>query len=320
MILNKLSFVIACYNSEKTVENVINEIQNTMLERKQVEYEIITVVDCSPDNVFFTLSKQAETNKKLKVIELAKNVGKHAALMAGYSYVDGDIVVTLDDDGQCPVNRLWELLEPLNDNYDIAIAKNGKKKQTPLRNFGSWVNAKMSEFFIGKPKDIQLANFFAMKRYVCDEILKYKNPYPYIDGLYLRTTSKICNVPMEERERQTGKSGYTLKKCLSLFANGFTSFSVKPLRVAMLFGVLCSFLGLCIVVFVIAQKILNPAILAGYTSLMAVILLVGGVIMILLGVIGEYVGRIYISINSAPQYVIRQSIHCDSLNEGSTNK
>lgn len=316
MALNKLSFVVACYNSEHTIGNVINEIENVMKEHLEMEYEIITVVDCSPDAVFCALSKIAMTNERLKVIELAKNVGKHAALMAGYSYVEGDTVVTLDDDGQCPVDRLWELIEPLNHDYDMVIAGNGRKKQSRFKNFGSWLNAKMSQFFIGKPKDIQLSNFFVMKRYICNEILRYKNPYPYIDGLFLRATSKICNVPMEERERQAGKSGYTLKKCISLFVNGFTSFSVKPLRIAMLFGVLCSVLGLCVAVFVIVQKIFNPTILAGYTSLMGVILIVGGVIMILLGVIGEYVGRIYISINNAPQYVIRQSIHCDVQTKG----
>lgn len=318
--LKKISFVIACYNSEHTIRSVLHEIRETMTQRPELNYELITVVDQSPDRVFDILCEAAATDIRLKVIELAKNVGKHGALMAGYAQVTGDTVVTLDDDGQCPVDRLWELLEPLGHGFDMAIAKNGKKKQSVFRNFGSWINAEMAHILIEKPRDLQLSNFFAMQRFICDEILRYKSPYPYIDGLYLRATTHVCNVPMEDRQRLSGKSGYTLKKCLSLFVNGFTAFSVKPLRVAMVFGGLSSLVGFIVAVMIIIQKIYNPNIAAGYTSLMGIILIVGGIIMVLLGIIGEYIGRIYISINSAPQYVIRRSIHCTIRERGNSDE
>lgn len=314
MSKEKLSFVIPCYRSENTVLNVIQEIRRVLLQRPQYSYEIITVNDCSPDNVLGVLTSYANTpqNHDIKVIDLAKNVGKHAALMAGFSFACGDIVIGLDDDGQCPLDKLWDLISPLiNGAYDIAIASYPQKKQSFLKNAGSRVNDLMACFLLGKPKDLKLSNFFACKKFVCKEMLKYQNPYPYVDGLFLRTTSKIANVSMEERDRLYGTSGYTFIRSLKLWLNGFTAFSVKPLRIATAFGMVISVVGVFVALYTIICKLLNPEILAGYSSLMAVLLIIGGIIMMLLGLIGEYVGRIYISINNSPQYVIRDALNCE---------
>ena len=169
----------------------------------------------------------------------------------------------------------------------------------------------MSQVLIDKPKDLYLSNFIAMKRFVCEEIVRYKHAYPYVDGLILRTTTNICNVSMEERERISGSTGYTFIKSLKLWLNGFTAFSVKPLRVASLVGVCCTGIGLLYGVYIVITKILNPQVAAGYSSMMAVLLFIGGMIMLMLGMIGEYIGRIYISINNSPQYVIRRTINLD---------
>ena len=307
--MKKISFVIPCYGSEDTVADVISEINNKMKERQELEYEIITVNDCSPDNVISVLKNCAEKDSHLKVIDLAKNVGKHAADMAGMSVVTGDTLIFLDDDGQCPVDRLWDLIEPLNNGFDISIAKYPVKKQSAFKNFGSKVNSIMSRYLIGKPKSLYLSNFAAMKRFVADEMIKYNKPYPYFDGLMLRTTSRICNVDMEERERSAGVGHYTFIKSLKLWFNGFTAFSVKPLRVSTILGAMCAMIGFIFGIITIIRKILHPEILMGYSSLMAVLMFIGGVIMMMLGMIGEYVGRIYICINNSPQYVIRDTIN-----------
>ena len=146
-----------------------------------------------------------------------------------------------------------------------------------------------------------------MKRFICDEILRYKNPYPYVDGLLLSSTSRIANVTMEENERISGNTGFTLYKSLRLWMNGFTAFSVKPLRMATFLGSLVAMSGFIFALIIIIRKFTNPAIVEGYSSIMAAILIVGGVIMVLLGLIGEYIGRIYICINNSPQYVIRST-------------
>lgn len=324
--MEKLTFVIPCYCSAKTIGTVINEIENILLKNSKYDFEIIAVNDCSPDNVWDILSEYASKKYYLKIIDLAKNQGKHAALMAGYSYASGDIVISVDDDGQCPMDHLWELIKPLKEGYDIAIAKYPQKKQSVFKNFGSSVNSFMAQALIGKPRDLRFSNFIAMKRFVCEEIIRYKHAYPYVDGLLLRTTSKICNVLMEERERISGTTGYTFRKSFKLWLNGFTAFSVKPLRIATILGMVCTAIGVLYGVYVVARRILNPEIAAGYSSIMAVLLFVGGVIMVMLGMIGEYVGRIYICINESPQYVIRQTANLEehegrpSLREGRTSR
>lgn len=306
-----ISFVIPCYRSENTIEGVITEIRHEMEYHKEVPYEIITVNDRSPDHVFQVLNALAAEDPQVKVIDLAKNMGKHAAMMAGYSVVSGDIIVNLDDDGQCPLDHLWELLAPLDKGYDISIAKYPRKMESAFKRFGSCINTLMARAVIGKPKDLAMSNFSAMRRFVCQELMRYRNAYPYIDGLFLRTTSNIANVEMEERERVSGSTGYTFLKSLKLWVNGFTAFSVKPLRLATVAGFFTSLFGFVFAIFVVVRKMLHPELAAGYSSLMAVLLFIGGIIMLCLGLIGEYVGRIYISINNSPQYVIRDKINCE---------
>jgi glycosyltransferase involved in cell wall biosynthesis len=311
----KFSFVIPCYGSELTISDVISEIAQKMGEKSSFDYEIIAINDCSPDAVLGILKETAQKNPRVKVIDLSKNGGKHAAMMAGYSMATGDIIVNLDDDGQCPIDRLWDLIEPLNSGFDIVIAKYFVKKQSAFKNFGSRINALMAQYLIGKPKALYLSNFSAMKRFVLEEIKKYDKPYPYMDGLMLRTTSKICNVKMEERERSAGVGHYTFVKSLKLWLNGFTAFSVKPLRISSVLGAVCAFSGFVFGLITVFNKLMHPETLMGYSSLMAVLLFVGGMIMMMLGMIGEYVGRIYISINNSPQYVIRETINCGEIKE-----
>lgn len=305
----KISFVIPCYRSENTITSVINEIISVVKQREEYTYEIIAVNDCSPDNVYDVLKEICEKNTNIKVVDLAINSGKHAALLAGFAHVTGDIIISMDDDGQCPVNCLWELIAPLECGYDMAMAEYPKKVQSGLKNFGSKINDFMVRTLIGKPKGMVFSNFSARKKFVCDELIKYNNPYPYLEGLTLRTTKNIAFVPMEERMRISGTSGYTLKKSLKLWLNGCTAFSVVPLRMATILGLIFSVIGFVATLFIVIYKLLNPAMLAGYASTITVILFVGGIIMMLLGMLGEYVGRIYISINNSPQYVIRQKIN-----------
>ncbi len=313
IINNLLSFVIPCYRSEETITKVYSEIIQVMALRPEYDYEIIAVNDCSPDDVYSVLRDLAANDPKFKVVDLAKNFGKHSAMMAGFSFVRGEYVVNLDDDYQCPANELWKLMDALiAENYDCTTAVYSKKQEAAWKRFGSLINKRMVDMLIEPPKGIAIENFSVIKRYVCDEILRYTNPYPYVTGLLMRATHRIKMIPMEERERGDNKAtGFTFKKSFSLFANGLTAFSVKPLRIASLLGVFFALLGFVYGLFVIIRKLLNPAIMMGYSSIMAVQLFSSGIIMLLLGVIGEYIGRIYISLNRSPQYVIRETVNID---------
>ena len=312
-----LSFVIPCYRSEFTIQKVIEEIAQTVSEREAYDYEIICVNDCSPDHVYDVLETLAKRDRRIKVVNLAKNMGKHAAVLAGYAYVNGAYIVNLDDDCQCPTYELWNLLRPVeNDECDVATAKYRRKKQAFWKNAGSAFNAAVGSVMLDKPRDLRMENFRVLKRFVVDEIVKYTNPYPYIEGLILRVTNRILCVEMEERERGDGQgTGYTFMRSLALFVNGFTAFSVKPLRLSTFVGFFTAVIGFISAIILVIRKILKPSIVIGYTSTVVIQLLIGGLILMSLGLVGEYVGRIYISINRSPQYVVRNTINCDISSE-----
>lgn len=308
-----ISFVIPCYRSENTIEMVIDEIRNTVREREGYDYEIVAVNDCSPDHVYDVLAKLAKEDSKVKVINFAKNMGKHAAVIAGYSVVSGQYVVNLDDDYQSPVNELWKLMELVeSDECDCATAEYFVKRESLVKRIGSNINLKMSEIMLEKPKGLRMENFSVIKAFVAKEIINYKNPYPYLEGLTFRVTNRIKSVKMEQRDRgDDNVSGFTLRKSISLILNGLTAFSVKPLRIASLCGVIFAGLGFGYGVYTIIRKLIHPEILLGYSSLLSVLLFSSGLIMVMLGLIGEYIGRIYICINDSPQYVIRNTINLE---------
>jgi len=290
---------------------VIDEVIEVVSQRPQYDYEIICVNDFSPDEVYQVLLNVAKDNPKVKVVNLAQNVGKHGAVLAGYAFAQGAYIVNIDDDFQCPVYELWRLLEPVEqDQCDVATANYEKKKQAVWKNIGSNINLFMAMIMLGKPRSLRFENFIIMKRFVMDEIIKYVRPYPYLEGLILRVTRRIATVKMEERERGDSKpTGFTLTKSISLWVNGFTAFSVKPLRISTVLGFLVAVFGFLLGLYMVIAKLINPDIPAGYTSLIAVQLFTSGMIMIILGLIGEYVGRIYICLNNSPQYVIRNTIN-----------
>lgn len=309
-----ISFVIPCYRSEATLPDVIKEIKDTMKTLNRYTYEVILVNDCSPDQTFETIRTLCAENKNIKGINLAKNFGQHSALMAGFHHVKGDIVVCLDDDGQTPADEVGKLLSKIEEGADVVYAEYAHKHHSGFRNFGSHVNELMTRVMLGKPKELFLSSYFAARRFVVDEMLGYTGAYPYVLGLVLRTTKNIVNVEVNHRDRKAGSSGYTLKKLLELWFNGFTAFSVKPLRVATMTGTVCAFAGFAYGIYTIVKKIFiqPPDLVVGFSALMSVLVFMGGMIMLLLGLVGEYIGRIYISMNNSPQYVIREIVGEDT--------
>ncbi len=309
----KVSFVIPCYRSEATLPKVVAEIKSAMKELgengKRYSYEIILVNDSSPDDTFGTIRRLAAEDGRIRGINLAKNFGQHAALMAGFHYADGDIVVCLDDDGQTPADEVGKLLDGIEKGSDVVYAKYEHKKHSLFRNFGSLVNEEMAKVMLGKPKELYVSSYFAARRFVVEEMKRYTNAYPYVIGLVLRTTKRISNVTVNHRERETGTSGYTFGKLLALWFNGFTAFSVKPLRIAMVIGGICSAFGFLYGIYTVVKKFINPDVPLGFSSLMAAIVFMGGMMMVMLGLVGEYVGRMYISMNNSPQFVVRETVN-----------
>lgn len=313
--MEKISFVIPCYNSEKFIRNTVADLQNTIKEQlTNYQTEIILINDGSKDNTFGEIKKISKENDNIISIEFTRNFGQHSAIMAGLNQCTGDIIVCLDDDGQTPPEEAKKLIENLDENTDVVYAKYKEKKHSKFRNIGSGINNIMARILLDKPKDLYISSFFVMRNYIKEEIINYTNPYPYMEGLVLRATNKIKNVQVNHKEREVGKSQYTIKKLLKLWLNGFTNFSVKPLRIAMIFTILFLIMALIFTIILIINKLMNPAVPIGWTSVIVLMLMIGAVITFLLGLIGEYVGRIYVSINNNPQYVIRKVVKNEKEN------
>ena len=305
-----VSFVIPCYRSEATLPGVIREIQDTMEKMTDYSFEIVLVNDCSPDGTFSVIRQLCQENDNIVGIDLARNFGQHSALMAGFHYVKGDVIVCLDDDGQTPADEVDRLLAGIMGGADVVYARYGKKHHSGFRNWGSHVNELMTRVMLGKPKDLYLSSYFAAKKFVVEEMLRYEYAYPYVIGLVLRTTKNIINVDVEHRDRQAGVSGYTIGKLFNLWFNGFTAFSVKPLRIATVTGAGCALVGFAYGIYTIIKKIfINPPdLVTGFSALMSVLVFMGGMMMLMLGLVGEYMGRMYISMNNSPQFVIRECV------------
>jgi undecaprenyl-phosphate 4-deoxy-4-formamido-L-arabinose transferase len=302
-----ISFVIPCYRSESSIGKVVDDIFSAFAAQA---FEVILVNDCSPDGTLSVIRGLCEKYENVRMVSFSKNFGQHSALMAGLRETRGDMVVCLDDDGQTPPEEAGKLIAKIEDGFDVVYARYEDKQHSVFRNFGSWLNNRMSEIMLGKPKNLFMSSYVAMKRFVVNEIVRYENPYPYLGGLVLRTTSSITDVPVEHKKRADGASGYSLSKLISLWMNGFTSFSIKPLRVATVTGIVFSILGFIIGIVLIIQKLLDPeSILMGWTSNMAMLLFIGGLVLLVVGLVGEYMGRTFISLNKQPQYVIKEKMN-----------
>ncbi len=302
----EISYVIPCYHSEKTLAAVVEEIDKAMTSLPEYSYEIIMVNDGSGKETWDVIRGLCQGHEDRKGYDLARNFGQHGALMAGIRHTKGDVVVCLDDDGQTPADEVGKLLRALQDGADVAYASYEHKEHSAFRNFGSWVNEKMLEIMLNKPKELYVSSYFAMRRFVADEVLRYENSYPYLLGLVLRSTSHIVNVPVHHRRREIGNSGYTLGKLLGLWMNGFTAFSIKPLRIGTAMGAVCAALAFLYAIYTVIKKLVNPSVPVGFSAMMTAIVFFGGMILLMLGLVGEYVGRTYICANSAPQAVIRE--------------
>ena len=305
----KISFVIPCYNSTHTIGSVVQEIKEVMQTvLVRYDYEIVLVNDGSPDGTTYgAIMDIVKSEDNIKGINLARNFGQPSAVMAALNHTTGDYVVCGDDDGQTPFNELPKLMEKIEEGYDLVEAKYAvREKRSLFRRLGTLANEGMATWLIAKPKGLELTTYWVTRRFVVDQMIAYPNSYPYLGGLMLRATQTACNVNVTHRERLSGKSGYNLKKMIELWLNGFTSFSVKPLRIMSVIGIIVAILGLFYGLFVIISKLVDPSINAGYSSIMAIMLFMFGVLFFFMGIIGEYVGRIYISLNKAPQFVVRQ--------------
>ena len=303
-----ISIIIPVYNSEKILENFTDKLIQTLKE-KYNNFEIIFINDASKDNSWKIVQKLCEKNKLIKGINLRKNVGQHNAIFAGLKNCNGKIIVTMDDDGQNLPESISSLVDELNKGFDICYANYKIKKHSFFRKFGSFINNLVASILFDKPYNLVLTGFRCFTSDIKNEILKFHSAYIYLDGIIFSSTSNYSQIYVDHKDRVIGKSNYTTSKLFGLWLRMAFGFSIMPLRLASIFGILLSITSLIISVWLIFFRSMSSSIPLGWTSIMVIILFLGGIQLLALGLIGEYLGRTYITINNPTKYSIKNKIN-----------
>jgi len=302
-----LSFVIPLYRSAETIGAVVRDIEGLDIEGG---HEIILVNDGSEDRTSEVCrALVANARVPITLIEHARNYGEHNAVLTGWRHARGAHIVNLDDDGQNPpaeAARLWR--EAVRTGLDVIFGHYKEKQHSLFRNLGSRFTTRMTDWALDKPTGFYLSSFRCVTRFVADEVVRYAGPYPYIDGLILQVTQRIGSIEVKHEARRAGQSTYTLRRLIRLWLSAWINFSVLPLRVATVLGMLLAIAGLAalIIVFVAWLQDVGPP--NGFGWLMAALLVFSGTQLLLLGLIGEYIGRMFLTISQRPQAVVRDIV------------
>ncbi|MEX1096808.1 MAG: glycosyltransferase family 2 protein [Planctomycetales bacterium] len=304
-----LSLVIPVYNASESVGPLVERIHGLFAGPDfDGDFEIVLVNDGSADDSEAVCAEIVERRPEtVRFLQLSRNFGEHSAVLAGLDAARGDFVAVLDDDGQNPPEEVLRMLEHLERHgYDVVYGRYIERKHGWFRRLGSAFNDRMATLMLGKPKHIYFSSFKVMSRFVVDQIVRYRGPFPYIDGLIYRTTTNIGQIDVAHRERVAGRSGYTLKKLVKLWLNMFLGFSIAPLRLTVLVGLATSLLSALALVVVIVDRLwFNPKIPHGTPTVLVFVSFLAGVQLMVVGMIGEYVGRIFLEQNGMPQYIVR---------------
>jgi glycosyltransferase involved in cell wall biosynthesis len=307
-----ISIVIPVYQGAESIGPLVDLLVESL--GSPYDLEIVLVNDCSLDNSE-EICRQLYFKYRpiVAFYSLAKNVGEHNAVMAGLNYSRGEWVVIMDDDFQNPVSEVIKLVSyAVAHSYDVVYTYYDKKKHSFFRNAGSWFNDKVAGLMLKKPSKLYLSSFKVMNRFLVGEVVNYTLPYPYIDGLILRTTNNIGTLKVEHSERTFGRSGYTIRKLVSLWMNMFTNFSIIPLRISMGIGFAFAALGIVIGIDMIVEKITNPSLPVGYALLVFLVTVFAATQLIAIGMVGEYLGRMFLYLNKKPQFSIRKAYDASS--------
>ena len=312
----ELSLVIPVFNGAQTIESVVEAAISVFSwdpfreqsQRLPASFEIVLVNDGSRDDSERVCHSLAERHPgTVRFLQLSRNFGEHQAVLAGLAESQGDYCVILDDDGQHPPEealRLWRIASERS--CDVVYGHYREKRHHWFRNLGSRFNGVGATWLLKKPAGLYLSSFKVMNRFLVREVIRYRGPFPYIDGLIFQATDRIEQIEVAHRDRAAGRSGYTLRKLARLWLNMFLGFSVAPLRAASLLGFgTAAFSALTLVMIVVDKLVWNPEVPVGIPTVLICVSLFAGLQMFLLGMLGEYIGRIVLTQNGQPQSVIR---------------
>lgn len=305
-----LSFVIPLYNSAATIGALVRDIQALQIAGG---HEIVLVNDGSKDDTARICADLVRASPiRLSYVEHARNYGEHNAVLSGWRMARGAYIVNLDDDGQNPpaeAVRLWEHAK--STGADVVFGHYEHKQHAAWRNWGSQFTNRMTDWALEKPKGFYLSSFRCVKAFIAAEVVKNTGPSPYIDGLILQVTQRISSLAVRHEARHAGASGYTLRRLVRLWLSAWVNFSILPLRVATVLGFIMGSVGLIGFAWVVWLRITHQGPAFGWGSLMAALMIFGGTQLFLLGLVGEYIGRMFLTINQRPQAVVRHVLQSE---------
>ena len=302
-----LSFVIPLYHSAETIGPLVKRIEALTVAGG---HEIVLVNDGSKDGTAAVCRRLvAEAKVPIIFVEHARNYGEHNAVLSGWRHAKGAHIVNLDDDGQNPPEeavRMWE--HAIAQELDVVFGHYAVKQHAAWRNWGSWFTNRMTDWALEKPPGFYLSSFRCVTAFVAREVAVNSGPLPYIDGLILQVTQRIGSLEVRHDERQAGASGYTLRRLVRLWLSAWINFSVLPLRLATGLGLVLASVGLVFFAVVAWMWWRGSGPTYGWGSLMAALLVFSGTQLVLLGLIGEYIGRMFLTVNQRPQSVVREVV------------
>ena len=309
-----LSVVIPVYNGAPSIAELVGALETLDVPGG---HEIILVNDGSrDDSLAICRGLVARARVPITLLNLSRNYGEHNAVMAGLRLARGAHVITMDDDLQNPPGEVLRLLAHARaSGHDVVYTCYAQKHHESWRNLGSRFTNRVADWLLDKPKGLYLSTFRCMTGFVVTAIGDYEGPFPYVDGLIMQVTQSIGQLEVEHLPRMAGRSNYTLRRLVRVWINLFVNFSVMPLRLSTLSGFALSLLGLFGFAWVVGEALFRETP-PGWASLSAAVLLLSGVQLTILGLIGEYLGRLYLTQNRKPQAVVREIIRSDAAERG----
>jgi glycosyltransferase involved in cell wall biosynthesis len=302
-----VSFVVPMYNAAATIGSLVRDIEQLQIDGG---HEIVLVNDGGVDETFAVCRELVRTARvPITVIEHARNFGEHNAVLTGWRHARGAHIINLDDDGQNPPReavRLWQHAKATG--ADVVFGHYETKQHSIFRNFGSWLTNRVTDWALDKPPGFYLSSFRCVSAFIAKQVVAYAGPYPYIDGLLLQVTQRIESIVVAHEPRRLGASGYTLRRLLRLWLSAWLNFSLLPLRLATFAGLATAGLGLVAFVVVLWLWFVNRGPAYGFGWLMSAFLVFSGTQLVMLGLIGEYLGRMFLTVNQRPQAVVREVI------------
>jgi undecaprenyl-phosphate 4-deoxy-4-formamido-L-arabinose transferase len=302
-----LSIVVPVYNSAECLPELARQVRLAVADQF-ARFELILVDDCSPDDSWRVISGLVPSHPEIVAVRLRKNVGQDNAIMAGLHQARGDCVVIMDDDLQHDPEDIPHLCAKLRDGFDVVFARFGAKRQAWWKNLGSWFTDRVATVLLRKPRDIYLSPFKAIGRDVVRELVKYDGPFTYVDGLILTVTSNLTQIEAQHQSRFAGESNYNLIRSIRVWLKLATSFSLVPLRIATVTGMIIAVVSFLMATYFVIEALFLARAPEGWPSLIVAVFFLGGIQLMGIGAVGEYIGRIFITQNKRPQFTIREVV------------